>query len=463
MDPQTLIPERTLAGYTLVREAGRGAMSTVYEARDPNGRLVALKVLHTPVSLPPDQQRSLIERLGREARVMASLSHPNVVQIYDVGQAGGEHFLVMEFLDGQTLRQRLDGGSLSLLEATRILDGVAEALDAVHAQGVVHRDIKPSNVMLLPDGRVKLMDFGVARQGDDTTITQTGMIVGSPAYMSPEQVRGEENTPATDLWALGILLYEMLAGRSPFTGSNVSTVLYRVAHDQPAPVPGVAPDVQHILRRALDKNPARRYPTGCALAEAFQDVVQPAGRARPARGAAWSAPRLRPWQVVAVPVALLLALLVGSVFLTRSHRTAPTPFHGRLASVPPTSPPVTEVPPSHVQINEVTPKAHPSKAVIPRVKSSVKRPKTRAAVKRRLPPNTPAYKAHLKRLAHKKLAAAHRRARLAHRTAAYRHRSAPRRHNRRGGRILYYRPSTPASSQRLEQLHHFIYSGGYNY
>lgn len=313
MNPQAATPER-LAGYALVREAGRGAMSTVYEARDGKDRRVALKVLHAPATLAAAQQKALIDRLDREARVMLRLSHPNVVRLFDVGQEAGEHFIVMEYLDGQTLRTRLDGGPLSLVESSRVLDQIASALDAVHAEGIVHRDVKPSNVMLLPDGQVKLMDFGVARQGDDTTITQTGMIVGSPAYMSPEQVRGEENTHSTDLWALGILLYEMLAGHSPFTGSNVSTVLYRVAHETPAPLPGISNTVQQILRRALDKSPAKRYRTGREFADAFRlAVLGPAVKpqALPRQPQRW------PW--VALPVAAMLALLVGTVFFTRSH------------------------------------------------------------------------------------------------------------------------------------------------
>lgn len=326
MNPHTATPER-LAGYALVREAGRGAMSTVYEARDGEDRRVALKVLHAPPTLPAAQQRALVDRLDREARVMLRLSHPNVVRIFDVGQEAGEHFIVMEFLDGQTLRSRLDGGPLSLVEASRVLDGVAAALDAVHAEGIVHRDVKPSNVMLLSDGQVKLMDFGIARQGDDTTITQTGMIVGSPAYMSPEQVRGEENTHSTDLWALGILLYEMLAGHSPFTGSNVSTVLYRVAHEAPAPLPGVSNTVQQILRRALDKNPIKRPHTGRELADAFRAAVLGPS----ARPPALARPRPR-WPLVALPVAAMLALLVGTVFFTRSH-----PRSGLAVNPPPSA------------------------------------------------------------------------------------------------------------------------------
>jgi hypothetical protein len=269
--PSTLSAGKRLAEYELLRETGRGGMSTVYQARDLRlGRTVAVKVLAAPPALSSAQQSALIARLKREARAIAHLSHPNIVAIHDVGEQEGHHFIVMEFLQGTTLRDRLARGALSVAEAADILDQVAEALDAVHAQGVVHRDIKPSNVMILPDGRVKLLDFGVARHCDDATITQVGSIVGSPAYMSPEQVRGEEATVGSDMWALGVLLYEMLAGRPPYVGATIPSVLYQVTQENPAPPPGIPLPVQSVVRRALEKNPARRYRSARELASDFR-------------------------------------------------------------------------------------------------------------------------------------------------------------------------------------------------
>lgn len=279
---QGLTSKRPALGhYTLIREAGRGGMSVVYEASDDRiGRRVAVKAVTMPAHLSPEQREEMVARLRREARSIARLSHPNVVSVYDVGEEDGAHFLVMEYLDGRTLRQRLDAGAIPPAEAARILDQVADALDAVHAQGVVHRDIKPSNVMLLPDGRVKLMDFGVARQADDTLLTQTGMMVGSPAYMAPEIINGEGATRASDLWSLGVLLYQMLAGHPPFDSKNIPTVLYRVTHVNPEPLPGASPPVQQVLARALEKDPTRRYPSGRALADDFHAALS--GTARPA-------------------------------------------------------------------------------------------------------------------------------------------------------------------------------------
>lgn len=261
----------------MVREAGRGGMSTVYEAVDTRlGRPAALKVLAVPPHLLPAQREVMVTRMRREARAVGSLSHPNVVTIFDVGEQDGLHYLVMEYLDGVTLRARLDSGPLLPGEAVNVLDQVAGGLDAVHHAGVVHRDLKPSNVMLLPAGRVKLMDFGVARATDDTTMTQVGSMVGSPAYMAPELVRGDKATRASDIWALGVLLYQMLAARTPFQGDSIPALLYQIAHAEPAPLPGVTPAVARVLERALEKNPAKRFPSARALADAFRAAVAPA-------------------------------------------------------------------------------------------------------------------------------------------------------------------------------------------
>lgn len=493
MNTDTANPEQ-LAGYALIREAGRGAMSTVYEARDSKDRRVALKVLHAPATLAADAQRALIERLEREARVMLRLSHPNVVRIFDVGQQAGEHFIVMEYLDGQTLHARLDGGSLSLAEASRLLDQVAAALDAVHAEGIVHRDVKPSNIMLVGDGHVKLMDFGVARQGDDTTITQTGMIVGSPAYMSPEQVRGAENTASTDLWALGILLYEMLTGHSPFTGSNVSSVLYRVAHETPAPVPGVSSTVQQILRRALDKNPAKRYGSGRALADAFRAAVV-GTTVRPQ-----ALPRqTQRWPFVAVPAAAMIALLVGTVFFTRSHsRSAlPTPppltlgsparvrvgaYRQLQTSNPPeaahvagpagastvlgpappaarpgrpVSPPGTFSPGAAATIQETTPRVKPRNLAPGKPKAFVSKPKAHGGKPK-------AFAGRPKMAAkHKPLRTTYLPRRIRHSATAYAARRAARIHARRQQHIFSVRQRYPTQKQHWQNMERFIYHDFY--
>lgn len=261
---------RTIGPYRLQGEAGRGGTSLVYRAEDPRlGRAVAIKVLALPSMMLPAARDEMTARFVREARAIAHLSHPNIVTIYDVGEQDGAQYLVMEYLEGQTLDTLLQSGPLSPVKAQRIVAQAADALDAVHARGIVHRDIKPANVMVDASGHVKLMDFGIARQHDDTIVTQTGALVGSPSYLSPELVRGEGFTPSSDIWSLGVLLYEMLAGKPPFGGATLPAVLYQVSHDDPPPLSGMTPAMQAVLERALAKDPDARFPSARALAAAF--------------------------------------------------------------------------------------------------------------------------------------------------------------------------------------------------
>ncbi len=316
------LPYSTLGHYQLLREAGRGGMSLVYEAVDNRiGRRVALKVLSLQITASPEAQDARVTRFKRESRAIARLSHPNIVSIYDIGEEDGLHFIVMEYLDGETLRERTVHGPTAPPEAAAILRQVASGLDAVHDAGIVHRDIKPSNVMLLPGGQVKLMDFGVARQHEDTMVTQAGAMVGSPVYMSPEQANGQEHGAASDLWSLGVILYEMLAGRAPFIGDTIPNVLYQVAHATPAPLEGAPPAVQQVLDRALDKNPALRFCSGKEMADAF-DAALAASAPAPAPRLASAVPTPRVPRASAGSrrarrvggVVLLLALLAAGLF-----------------------------------------------------------------------------------------------------------------------------------------------------
>ena len=375
MGAKASAPE-TVPEYQILREIGRGGMSTVYEARDiRTGQSVALKTLALPPSHTPEQGRDLIARFRREARAVAQLSHPNIVVIHEVGERDGAHFLAMEYLTGQTLRARLAPGPLSPAQAQPLLDQIAGALDAVHAAGIVHRDVKPSNVLILPDGTAKLLDFGIARQSDDTTITSTGMIVGSPSYMAPEQVRGEAGTAASDVWALGALGYEMLAGRPPFQAGTIPAVLYQVTHEAPPPVPGLPPALHKALRRALDKNPARRFRSAGAFAEAMRAALpKPPSAPRAVRPPA-SLPRL--WRWAALLPLLLLGIGVGSLV----HRRAPVPVPPApvrpVAAAPvvkPLPPPVTPAP--RPALAKKRPAPHRSAAP---TKPQALKPKPRAA------------------------------------------------------------------------------------
>ena len=311
---------QSIAHYTLRREIGRGGMSSVYEAEDTRtGTNFALKLLTLPPSLTTDEKNNLIARFEREARIISRLSYPNIVDIHEVGEDNGRHFLAMEYLHGETLRERMTREILTPEESQKILSQIAGAVDAVHAAGIVHRDIKPTNIMLLPDGTAKLLDFGIARSSEETSITSTGILVGSPSYMAPEQIKGEAGTAATDLWAMGVLAYEMLSGHPPFTGQTVANVLYQITNESPARTPTLSVAVQKALRRALDKNPARRYPNAAALLSALEEAQPEIPSATPmiaARPHPRSAPRWLP------AAALLVLFLLGFSWTLRQRHEA---------------------------------------------------------------------------------------------------------------------------------------------
>jgi serine/threonine protein kinase len=297
-----------LGKYQIQAEIGQGGMGTVYLAYDPLlDRQVAVKVLAPHLVWEKD----FVERFLREARAAARLKHPNIVTIYDVGQDQHQYYFVMEYVEGGSLsaliRQR---GALPPAEVVAILRPLADALDYAHRQGLVHRDIKPGNIMVGPSagagepaglgtippvppvptegsgtagsgtvgsGHVTLTDFGIARAAQDTRLTSTGMLVGTPEYMSPEQARGEEVDYRTDQYSLGIVAYEMLSGQTPFGGTTPHGVLYKQVFELPPPIcqaqPGLPSGVEAVLGQALAKEPGQRYATVAAFAEALAQVL----------------------------------------------------------------------------------------------------------------------------------------------------------------------------------------------
>ena len=256
-----------LGKYRIVREIAR-SNDIVYEAIDPSmARRVAVKELQLPPHLAGAQKRERIERFYREAKAAGTLSHRNIVTIYDVGQENDRHFLVMEYLEGQSLRDILQmQGALPLKETLEITLQLCDALAYAHSRGVVHRDIKPDNVHILPGGIVKLTDFGIARITAEPSITSQGQVFGTPSYMSPEQVASHTVDHRTDLFSLGITLYEMLSGRKPFTGDSVITITYNIMNMQPAMPVGLPGPLQQVLQRALSKDPALRYQNAAIMA-----------------------------------------------------------------------------------------------------------------------------------------------------------------------------------------------------
>ena len=248
--------------YEIIGELGRGGMGVVYKARDPViGRTVAIKVILKHLLHAADVKK----RFYREARSAGQLSHDNITTIYNVDEEHGHPYLVMEYLEGQNLRQMLrDQAPLSFQQRIAIARQICRGLDYAHRNGVIHRDIKPENISVLPDGRVKIMDFGIARiQNEVQTLTQTNTSVGTPRYMSPEQIKGEPVDGRSDIFSFGVLFYELLTGQNPFAGAHVTTVIYKVLHAAPPSLdlePGVlSSSLELIVGRCLSKEPGGRY------------------------------------------------------------------------------------------------------------------------------------------------------------------------------------------------------------
>ena len=259
----------SLNHYQITGQLGVGGMGEVFRARDTRlGRDVAIKLL--PTSL--DQDPQYVARLKREARLLALLNHPHIAAIYGFEEHGGKHFLVLELVDGETLESRLRGGPLSVSETLEVSKQIAEAIQAAHEKGIIHRDLKPANIKFTGGGKVKLLDFGLAKAlsqaasppGSHSVSTMVGMVMGTPAYMSPEQINGDPVSEQGDVWTFGCLLYECLTGKRLFGGPTLSTCLNSVTEKEPTweQLPKETPHaLDQLLRRCLERNPRRRRPT----------------------------------------------------------------------------------------------------------------------------------------------------------------------------------------------------------
>ncbi len=317
---------REIGPYRVEERLGSGGMGVVYRATDLRlDRDVALKFLSARLHADPRART----RLLHEARAVAALDHPHVASVYDVGEtADGRAYVAMAYYDGETLAERIDRGPLPADEALGLGLQIAQGLAAAHHAGIVHRDVKPANVMVLPDGMpdggpcAKVLDFGIAKV-DDADLTQTGESVGTALYMSPEQLRGEPVDGRADVWAVGAVLYEMLAGQRPFRGSYAAAIGYAVLHEDPAPLEREdLPDgVAAVVARCLAKSADARYPSMDALAEALDDVRRGTAPSTPpvppvARAAASGRPPPRPrwrWAVAALGLLAVAALGVAAL------------------------------------------------------------------------------------------------------------------------------------------------------
>ena len=256
--------------YTLLREIGRGGMGRVYLAHDARlDRHVALKLLAGELRTDPERNARFLV----EARAAAALDHPNVATIYEIGETrDGGLFIAMAYYGEETLRDRIAHGPLPLAEALGIAQQIADGLGAAHERGIVHRDIKPENILITANGVAKIVDFGIAKiAGHDRT--RTGDAIGTPHYMAPEQVRGGAVDARTDLWALGVVLHEMLASERPWSGDNAAAILYGVLHEPPGPLPNDVPeDVRRLIDRLLARHPGNRYASAAEVGEALRRV-----------------------------------------------------------------------------------------------------------------------------------------------------------------------------------------------
>ncbi len=265
--------------YRIQAKIGDGGMAVVYRALD--------LVLHRPVAIKCLRQQyagdpEFLQRFMQEAQAAASLSHPNVVNIFDVGQAGDVHYIVLEYVQGRNLKEILrEEGRLSPRRAAHIARAVARALEAAHRRRLVHRDIKPHNILITPEGRVKVTDFGIVRAASTASLTQTGTVIGSVHYFSPEQARGAAVGPASDLYALGVVLYEMLTGVVPFRGDSPIAVALKHLEEEPVPpskiVPSIPPWLEAVVLKALEKDPGRRYSSAEEMARdlAWREAAPP--------------------------------------------------------------------------------------------------------------------------------------------------------------------------------------------
>ncbi len=262
-----------LGQYDIIEELGRGGMAVVYRAYQSSlNRHVAVKVL--PSHLGLDQE--FVERFQREARASAQLRHPNIVVIHDVGHDQSLYYIVMELLEGRTLKEIIEQeGALPVERASRIVGQVAEALDYAHERGLVHRDVKPANIFVGEDGHTTLTDFGIAKAASEAQqLTRTGILMGTPDYMSPEQAEGGEVDYRTDLYALGVVLYQMLAGQVPFRGTTPHAILHAVIYEPPTALrqmrPSLSTAIETMVMKAIAKRPEWRYQSGAELAESLR-------------------------------------------------------------------------------------------------------------------------------------------------------------------------------------------------
>ena len=354
MGPQSKVVQ--IGPYQIVEELGRGAMGVVFRAFDPSiARPVAIKVIRPQQLETEDQNNEARLRFSREANAAGRLSHPNIVTIYQLGQDRGYQYMAMEFVEGAGLdKTMVPGVPMDVHVVLDIVRQVADALDHAHQEGVVHRDIKPSNVLVRPDGRVKIADFGIAHVSSQT-LTRQGTTLGTPAYMAPEQIQGAKVDGRSDEFSLAVLTYQMLSGRRPFEAATEQGLIFEIVSNEPKPIDQVNPALpttcSEVLQRALAKDPASRYATcsefSLALTASFitvapqtppatvDDAPPAPSQPAPSKNSAGT------WVAVGLGV---VAVLAAILFMTMRPRQAPAPQASHPQAIAPAPAPATPLP-----------------------------------------------------------------------------------------------------------------------
>jgi TolB-like protein/predicted Ser/Thr protein kinase len=328
---------KTVSHYRILEKLGEGGMGVVYKAEDTKlKRTVALKFLPPELTRDPEAKARFI----REAQAAASLDHPDICTIYEIDEADNQSFISMAYIDGERLKDKIERGPLKLEEAVEIALHIAQGLQGAHEKGIIHRDIKSANIMLTSSGQVKVMDFGLAKLAGTTAVTREGTTLGTAGYMSPEQARGEDANSRTDIWSLGVVLYEMLTGRLPFRGEYDQALVYQIMNDAPEPITslrtGVPVEFERIVTKCLEKNSDERYQTAADLIADLRHLQRGMGAgadvtrrsmatvARPAR-------RVR-WWYWAVP--LMVVAIIAAIAFFKMPRRATPPEEKSIAVIP---------------------------------------------------------------------------------------------------------------------------------
>ena len=380
---------QSIGRYEILGELGKGAMGVVYKARDPNiGRLVALKTMRLDVH--GMEAEEMLLRFKNEARAAGVLNHSNIVTIYDAGEHEGLFYIAMEFIEGVTLQKVLNAESMLPIE--QVLDlsrQICAGLDYAHSHRIIHRDVKPANIMIEPDGRVKIMDFGIAK-AEGAHLTSAGQVLGTPNYMSPEQVKGRPLDGRSDLWSFGVLLYEMVTGEKPFTGQNVTTIIYKIVNENPIPPKeldsSIHPGLSAVIQRALAKHPDQRYQKGADLVHhlvnyksiGVETAALPAdaGAAHVPKAAPAAAPAVSaPAKPAAAPAsAAAPAKPAPAVAPPAAPKTPPATAAPALAKTVPKPPAPQAAPPKPVPKPPAPQAAPPKPAPVPAAKAAPPKP-----------------------------------------------------------------------------------------